>query len=881
MFTFSFGSAFGLSYDKGLAEAHFAKAMEAAKKAETVELGYASDASYNVDYSVLEVHRAEIFDAVATYEKKAETTAYVEDVAGLKAALLDTETDNEGKVTKVNEELVMALVAEQYKADKAEALEIIGRLTVSDYSTTEMSDAFKAKLDANDECKTYQEHVQELIDDAIKAINDADDFNDESTIANYKAALDVIYGNSTATPAVMPIIEKAVKNPTALIAEEGYEAGSQYIGLGTYKLNKKYVAGTGITLKDFTTTAVAGQDAVDAADIAATKAAIATAYAKYLADDDADKTKAADVKTMLDFLAEESVVASNYGFDDVFKNAVKSTVSNALTAVDNFNATAATYAAEKDATGALVRDAKDVDKYVTKGTVNAYATALGISVDYTKYPTIANCTAAIKNLQASLDDAKLAYAKKLRETKVADLLADFEEKDTYYPAELAKVKDLTAEYLEKVNAVTDLDKVGQYDVKYFGTAISGALDGGKLDDILLASEVDAKTMASGLKGVAEDYVTFLNKSIKKADNQYYVGPSNVKLYDELKALVGNTEARTSKEIDALSEQVIAMVKTLPTNAAVDAAKEAADDAIDALPTKVSTADKAAIDAAKAAVDAYEDLSAVDYVDTNNKLAKAVTAYAYAFRNEMVIKTKAVGTTDKAAIEAIIDEIEAFVDTYDNENVFYVMDGNGKATDDLAGDLADLQTYLDNIQKDAAAAVTKAIAAIPVGSNITEADKATVENARKLYDAYVAEYTDYTDYDYDYTVNPSTPTDGFVADDFAYQTLFNAETLLGLNNSPAKDVEALKITARSTAKKGSITVKWTVKGEADIDGYQIWKSTKANKGYKKAFTTTKKTYKNTKGLKKGTRYYYKIRAYKVIDGKNVYSDWSNKANRKAK
>ena len=96
------------------------------------------------------------------------------------------------------------------------------------------------------------------------------------------------------------------------------------------------------------------------------------------------------------------------------------------------------------------------------------------------------------------------------------------------------------------------------------------------------------------------------------------------------------------------------------------------------------------------------------------------------------------------------------------------------------------------------------------------------------------------------------------------------------------VKGLKLTAKSSAKKGSITVKWTVKGDASAaDGYQVWKSTKQSKGYKKAITTTKKSYKNTKGLKKGTRYYYKVRAYKVVDGKNVYSDWSNKAYRVAK
>ena len=107
-------------------------------------------------------------------------------------------------------------------------------------------------------------------------------------------------------------------------------------------------------------------------------------------------------------------------------------------------------------------------------------------------------------------------------------------------------------------------------------------------------------------------------------------------------------------------------------------------------------------------------------------------------------------------------------------------------------------------------------------------------------------------------------------------------LVDLQKLVAGNVETLKLTAKSTAKKGSITVKWTVKGDASAaDGYQVWKSTKQSKGYKKAITTTKKSYKNTKGLKKGTRYYYKVRAYKVVDGKNVYSDWSNKAYRVAK
>jgi len=95
------------------------------------------------------------------------------------------------------------------------------------------------------------------------------------------------------------------------------------------------------------------------------------------------------------------------------------------------------------------------------------------------------------------------------------------------------------------------------------------------------------------------------------------------------------------------------------------------------------------------------------------------------------------------------------------------------------------------------------------------------------------------------------------------------------------VEGIKIKANSSAKKGSITVKWTVDEEVEGVKYQVYKSTKAQKGYKKAITTSKTSFKNTKNLKKGTRYFYKVRAIAEIEGVKYYSDWSNKANRIAK
>lgn len=75
-------------------------------------------------------------------------------------------------------------------------------------------------------------------------------------------------------------------------------------------------------------------------------------------------------------------------------------------------------------------------------------------------------------------------------------------------------------------------------------------------------------------------------------------------------------------------------------------------------------------------------------------------------------------------------------------------------------------------------------------------------------------------------------------------------------------------------KKNATVKWSKISGAS--GYKIYRSTKKSSGYK-AVKTIKKgsttSWKNT-GLKKGKKYYYKVKAYRIVDKKYVYSSISS-------
>ena len=89
---------------------------------------------------------------------------------------------------------------------------------------------------------------------------------------------------------------------------------------------------------------------------------------------------------------------------------------------------------------------------------------------------------------------------------------------------------------------------------------------------------------------------------------------------------------------------------------------------------------------------------------------------------------------------------------------------------------------------------------------------------------------------------------------------------------AKPSRVVKLKIKKSSKR-SVKISW--KKQKNASGYEVYRSTKKNKSFKK-ITTLKKagkvTYVNKK-LKKGKTYYYKVRAYKVVSGKKIYGKFS--------
>ena len=93
-------------------------------------------------------------------------------------------------------------------------------------------------------------------------------------------------------------------------------------------------------------------------------------------------------------------------------------------------------------------------------------------------------------------------------------------------------------------------------------------------------------------------------------------------------------------------------------------------------------------------------------------------------------------------------------------------------------------------------------------------------------------------------------------------------------SPFEGLEKFKARSKMTTLKGKKAIKltWSVPEGVDYDGFEVFRSTKRYSGFgtKPFWTTTKTSYTNNKGLEEGKTYYYKVRAFKVVNGEKVYS-----------
>lgn len=100
---------------------------------------------------------------------------------------------------------------------------------------------------------------------------------------------------------------------------------------------------------------------------------------------------------------------------------------------------------------------------------------------------------------------------------------------------------------------------------------------------------------------------------------------------------------------------------------------------------------------------------------------------------------------------------------------------------------------------------------------------------------------------------------------------NSKAVSAKNNAAKKFIKASKVSSVKTAAgKKKVTVSW--KKVSGATGYQVSRATSKGGTYTTKKTTSSTKYVNTSLTSKKT-YYYKVRAYKTINGVKYYGKWS--------
>ena len=105
-----------------------------------------------------------------------------------------------------------------------------------------------------------------------------------------------------------------------------------------------------------------------------------------------------------------------------------------------------------------------------------------------------------------------------------------------------------------------------------------------------------------------------------------------------------------------------------------------------------------------------------------------------------------------------------------------------------------------------------------------------------------------------------------------------------NQKLISGVKKTTVKLSSTASKKKIKLSWKKSKGNKVDAYEVYRKTSKSGKYTKVFTTKKPvslSWTNSKKLKSGKTYYYKVRGVRTVDGNKYYTKWSNITSKKIK
>ncbi|MEY8368565.1 fibronectin type III domain-containing protein [Anaerovoracaceae bacterium 42-11] len=447
------------------------------------------------------------------------------------------------------------------------------------------------------------------------------------------------------------------------------------------------------------------------------------------------------------------------------------------------------------------------------------------------------------------------------EHKAANLTADQETLITRF------VKDIKAEYEADETKYINLEDA---------TLAALTVNGGTTT---LANVLAGKEYANG-EGANAGYVVAKSGLYNAANNGIVdgiVAAFNDETLDNITTWAG---------FFAAYDKAVTAIDAVPTKTQENYANAvlSAEAAIKALGTPALTTEfKKALDKAKTAVeavaDAYGALSAAEKAE-----AKALDTSAYdtaAFEYARLVYVDGLGTqaADPIAEVTAFNEIASdFLGTTINSYF------SAAAKAEIAKIITDAYDAINAAKTDAdkAAAALKGIEALDAVAVDGSGAAAELAEALATVKAEAAKY--FTKYENASFTSDATTKLDLVKDIIEFNAKFS-DAAAAEKEKQIADVKSFKIKTTTKRYTGSkMRVNWTVVegNESAIDGYRIYYSTKkSNSGYKYLAKTTKKYINHTsikKSVKKGTRVYYRVRAYAEIDGVRYFSDYSTVGNR---